>query len=890
MEGFSQQEYQAVVLAALLHDIGKFLHRGPDKYEVTHEKASLEFINRFSDKLKNDKFYDMELMKLMVCHHHSSKAGALQDAYFDNKLDKEKERVWALLRIVKESDSYSCAERDQSQDRRKGVSRQRFPLTSVFSNINLDVKTKDERPKYGYHLSKLDPATSFPHQIKALNEHEYAELIKEFENAIPDFLSYERFEDILNCWLNLLEKYTWSVPSDTWYENSDVSLYDHLRSTAAFSACMYKRHISSIEKGTNWSRRNEFYLVGGDFSGIQDYIFDITNRGSGGASKRLRARSFFISVFSEVTIHKILHSLDLPFVCNLFSAGGKFLLLAPNIEGVSNILQHVKTEIENEIHRSFFNQFSFLMSWMDIHVCRDELKIYDFFKTADKMFHRLETEKLRKSRNVLIDPETGQWDVSAFKADKMYAQYNGKGDCKICGKGPGICEEGDPDTGGIITTCPICYRDKFDIGSELPKCNYVAFGKGPLGKKKKGKQIVIYSDRLNKGKESEESYYVELLKEYENSEKYYLLYDIGHVHLVCGSNNRKQPLKKYIANHVPLGEDGSVLSFERISEHSKWEKGEKILGSDFLGVLKADIDNLGLIFSKGFENPGRAEKEYDDIDRKTVSRFLTMSRMVELFFSGWIKEIMSKDNKKALINALTEINDIEEKERFQAYLKENVINFNNIYTVYSGGDDMVLVGPWETMIVFSIFLNLKFREFTCNNPFITLSAGLAFVKPKHPIASAIHQAETLLQQSKEKYQKLQQTKTLGKNRITLFGTTIEWDQLPKAINFFLFLNSKLNIEDEDSKINTAFLYRLNVYHQMALNFLNDKKLEGLKYLSSLSYDIGRNIIKWDKDGRIIQGKEEKMALQLLLNEKLDEQSLIYNIKIPLFWALYRNRG
>lgn len=881
MEECDRIEYQTVILAALLHDIGKFLHRGSDEYEGKHEEASLEFINNFSDKLKNEKLYDTDLMKLMVQYHHSGEEGTYKDIYFYEKSDKTKKRIWDLIRIVKESDSYSCAERDQTKDtqvRRQGVSRQRFPLTSVFSNVNLDVKTKDERPRYGYHLNKLDPATSFPHQIKALDEHEYVELIEDFENNIPDFSTFETFEDILNTWLNLLEKYTWAVPSDTWYENSDVSLYDHLRSTAAFAACMYKRHIPSIEKGSNWNRRHEFFLVGGDFSGIQNYIFDITNRGSGGASKRLRARSFFISLFSEVTIHKILHSLNLPFVCNLFSAGGKFLLLAPNIEGVGNTLQQVKMEIENEIHGTFFNQFSFLMSWMDIHVFRREFKVYDFFKTADKMFHRLETEKLRKSRNVLTDPKTGKWNVSAFKADKMYSQYNGKGDCKICGKGPGICEERDLDT--IIMTCPICYRDKFDIGSELPKCNYIAFSKGVLGKKEKGKQIIIFSDRLNEDKQSTENYYVELLKEYENSEKCYLLYDIGHAHLAGGSNNHKQPLKKYIANHVPLGEDGNVLSFEKISDYSKWKKGEKTLGSDLLGVLKADIDNLGLVFSKGFENPSRAEKGYDDIDRKTVSRFLTLSRMIELFFSGWIKEIMSENDKQTIVNALAEMKGIEEKERFKEYLKEDVINFNNIYTVYSGGDDMVLVGPWETMIIFSIFLNLKFREFTCNNPFITLSAGLAFVKPKHPIASAIHQAETLLQQSKDQ----------GKNRITLFGTTIQWNQPPKLINFFLFLNNKLNLKDEDSKINAAFLHRLNEYHRMALSFFDEKKIEGLKFLSSLSYDIGRNIIKWDKEGKVIRGHEDKIALQLLLNEKLDERSLIYNLKIPLFWALFRNRG
>ena len=44
------------------------------------------------------------------------------------------------------------------------------------------------------------------------------------------------------------------------------------------------------------------------------------------------------------------------------------------------------------------------------------------------------------------------------------------------------------------------------------------------------------------------------------------------------------------------------------------------MGSELLGVLKVDVDNLGLIFSKGLENPARAEAGLRDIDRKTVSR------------------------------------------------------------------------------------------------------------------------------------------------------------------------------------------------------------------------------------------------------------------------------
>ncbi|HAB52279.1 MAG TPA: hypothetical protein DCE80_08940, partial [Ignavibacteriales bacterium] len=268
-----------------------------------------------------------------------------------------------------------------------------------------------------------------------------------------------------------------------------------------------------------------------------------------------------------------------------------------------------------------------------------------------------------------------------------------------------------------------------------------------------------------------------------------------------------------------------------------------------------------------------------------------------------VNEVISRGSKETIINELTKFEHVD-IDRFMGYLEKDVIDFKNIYTVYSGGDDMVLVGPWETMIIFSIFLNMQFRKYTCNNNFITLSAGLTFVKPKFPIASAIKQAEMLLVKSKKRNMLMEsdvanqhQKKTLkdmGKDAITLFGTTIKWDKLPELIHFFLFLNEKLNSneetsDDKKSNINTSFLHRLLEYHRMALRFLDDEKVGGLKYLSALSYDIGRNIVKRDKSGNIIKGQDEQEFLQTLINNVPDNDSLICNIKVPLFWALYRNR-
>lgn len=918
-----EKQYNTVVLAALLHDVGKLLHRGNKEYKYSdgHEAASANFVLKFREILKNNDLYDVDLVKILVLHHKPKvkKEVTLSDRYFSNKPEEEKNKFWKLISIVRRADIYSCAERELDEKAKTGFADKNLPLTSIFSTINLNGSAPQERDKIRYNFTPSKPLESFPSAITDLNDKDISDHIKAFEDGIPDFSRLNKFEDVLNIWLNILEKYMWAVPSDTRYKNSDVSLYDHLRSSAAIVACLYKHHRYAIEEGKKFKGTNEFIFVGGDFSGIQEYIFDITNLGSGGAAKRLRARSFFIWLFSEVTVHKLLHTLELPLVCNFFSAGGKFLLLVPNVDGLEDKLRLVKAEIQQEIHNTYFGQFSFLMSHSPIKDFKKEFKIYQFFKTADAMFERLESEKNKKFQDILFDASTSRWNTQDFKASKIYDAYQNNGICKICGKNPGTLKEED-ETGDSVECCFTCYRDKKYLGQKLPKCNYIAFGKGFVSatEENEGRKIVIFhsntkddqKDGREQGKNGD-SYYVELLKNYKTIDKndgHYLIYDID-INEQQTEEGCVAPIKKHYANYIPITNDEEVLSFKEIAEFSKWHKADgKEYGSELLGVLKVDVDNLGLIFSKGFENPGRAEQGLKDIDRKTVSRYLTMSRMLELFFSGWLKEILSGNHKEKVIAELITLENID-KDRFKKYLEFEQINFNKIYTVYSGGDDLVLVGPWETVIIFSIFLNWQFRKYTCNNPFITLSAGLTFIKPNFPVASAIKQAEMLLAKSKERaileesgntMQKQGKTpideNDIGKEGITLFGRTVKWNRLPELINFFLFLNEKLNNDDENpddnkSNINTSFLYRLLEYHRMALKFLDDKDVKGLKYLSALSYDVGRNIVKRNKDGSIIKGHEnEQKVLQSLINKIPDKKSIIYNIKIPLFWALYRYRN
>lgn len=141
-------------------------------------------------------------------------------------------------------------------------------------------------------------------------------------------------------------------------------------------------------------------------------------------------------------------------------------------------------------------------------------------------------------------------------------------------------------------------------------------------------------------------------------------------------------------------------------------------------VLRGDVDNLGKIFSRGLG------------DRATISRISTLSSMLSFFFKGWINNIC-KEYK------------------------------DNIYGIYSGGDDFFIVGSWSTLPHLAEKIYREFRKFTCENPSITLSVGIS-ISPskKYPLYKIAFVAGEELEKAKNIDK--------DKNAIAILGKAIKW--------------------------------------------------------------------------------------------------------------------
>jgi CRISPR-associated protein Csm1 len=254
--------------------------------------------------------------------------------------------------------------------------------------------------------------------------------------------------------------------------------------------------------------------------------------------------------------------------------------------------------------------------------------------------------------------------------------------------------------------------------------------------------------------------------------------------------------------------------------------------------MKADVDNLGLSFGLGLG------------ERLSIARFSFLSRMLNIFFSDYLVELIRK-------------------------------KYPDIYVVFAGGDDLFVVGPWDQIIRFAVSLRRAFSRFCAENIDITLSAGILIGRPRYPMRRAAEDIKNLLDKSKDYKANGQQ-----KDAVSLLGKTLSWQKLEDLLT----LGEKFDraIEEKDrTRFSMAFLYRLLEYYKMYKRFIDksDKRdISAGRYLSHAHYDIGRNIADSKADNA-----EELAMLRDIFAVGGKEKQLLEDLYIPLFYAANRNR-
>jgi CRISPR-associated protein Csm1 len=110
MSDFNQREYQTVIMAALLHDVGKMLQRGSFGALDTkgqHPEVSVTFLNAFREFFS--RFVDFELLKALVQRHHENPRAFKEELLCQGAPDACR----PLCYLVSRADNYSSSERGE---------------------------------------------------------------------------------------------------------------------------------------------------------------------------------------------------------------------------------------------------------------------------------------------------------------------------------------------------------------------------------------------------------------------------------------------------------------------------------------------------------------------------------------------------------------------------------------------------------------------------------------------------------------------------------------------------------------------------------------------------------------------------------------------------------
>lgn len=785
---------ERIVLGGLLHDIGKMLNRcspfmNENKIlERIHPRLSLWFVKYLEKNriIKEDKY----LEEIVLKHHESS---AVPEELYVSKIKDKRLRI--LATIVSNADNYSSSERNGEETRRVFKS---VPLDCIFSSVSLDKKGNNTE-KNRYHIAPLTTNNIFPTVFQENTELELQVHIEKFLKEVLE-IKTDDFKTLYLSLREIIKKYCWCIPSDTQKDICDLSLFDHLSTTSAIALATYN-YVKEIQEDiselkyveVNRAKTEDYYLlIAGDISGIQSYIFDI--KSTEGAAKRIRFRSFFIKLLTDIIAYKFIEELDLEMGNIIISSSGKFYILAPNTENVKEKLQNLIKEVNSSLYKEYLGKIFFNCASLSLTGNDLGLKFAKKYSDINNLLNKNKMSKFNKEvfENIILEEERIVGEVQQ---------------CKICGNRLSLKNE----------DCEYCNRD-FKLGEKLPKVKKIAFYKEEDKIEEDillfGIKCKFYTDSSIEGKPFLITYY--------------------------GDNESKDnfpSIQDYYGGLTPINNQDSVMSFEEIANLS---------ASKNLGLLKGDVDNLGLTINYGLKITEIDDAENKINDITSISRVSTMSRMLDTFFSFWLKEKLKKDNM--------------------------------YYIVYAGGDDFMILGPWDKLVNTANDIRQYFEEFVGNNENITLTSAITLLRAKEPIYYGTKQV-----QEAEKFGKIS-----GKNGLVLFNKYIPWNKFYEIKRLIDFLDDNMN----KGIFSQAFIYRLLKYTMMAEKYEETKDGKYLKYISDFTYDISRNLI----DRKIVASTSEEIKM---LNRYFGIESLVSDdrknfigkyMRVILNYVVRKNRG
>lgn len=752
---------------------------------------------------------------------------------------------------------------------------------TLFEQIRLD---RTDKPAFAwrYPLAPLSPKSIFPVKAVGYEQHDKIAAQKEYQALWEGFIAGlqripESHRAQLPLWLDHFDSlwacYTHAIPSATAFGTKpEVSLYDHSKAVAALAVALWRYHqersddfqavTPRMQHRADWDE-NKFLLIQGDLQGIQDFIFASGGETQKHAAKLLRGRSFYVSLLTECAALRLLEALGLPSTSQIINAAGKFLLVAPNTPATLAAVDQVRAKLDQ-----WFLKYSFGQSGLGIATlpacCNDFLPDRSghrrFGDLMRRLFAALEVAKLRR-----FDLCGAQPPAPVFEG--FLDRFTLGEECQIDGRSPA-----EVTLNGLKVS--ILAADQIAIGRYLASFDRILITRQSpnhhsLRLPVFGYSIQFTGDEEGSGKFGPEARSGNLRRAWdfslpgrvENESVWH-----GYARRFI---NAYVPRWETLPNDWELGkyrgrdmeeeppELGDPKTFNHLAceDRTLNEKGRPV-GISALMTLKGDVDNLGRIFQGG-------------LTEMTFAKMAGLSRQMNAFFTLYLPWLCQS-------------------------------RYRNCYTVFAGGDDFFLIGPWKSQMALARELRTRFGQYTAENPELHFSAALSLTKPGLPVRSLAELAEEILEKAKGHNPK--SLTRPPKDSIGCFRETVFWTELDQLIGEGGCLPN-LKQQTQDLKLSAGYLYDLLRLTDMAAALEEDRKLqeqaskpaqekreiriENALWLSRFAYQTRRLLERQRGLDDAERRRRQQELAQVIVEQGIKKFNGAY--RIALFVHLYENR-
>ncbi len=552
---------------------------------------------------------------------------------------------------------------------------------------------------------------------------------------------------------------------------SDIPFSVFAKTKAAFAVCLAQNN-----------EKTDFLLAGGDISGIQGYIYDIASKN---ASKSLKGRSFYLQMLINSLVMSTLEKLNLPYCNVIYDSGGKFYLLAPDTEDNRQKIKELQKDFEKKIFEEHGIDLYFSLDYEVLN----EKKLTEnggegLSAGWGSLNEKFTLQKRQKYKNLMQD-----------NFEKFFGEKGIEGS---------DTQFRDPVTGAEISENDFVWIEKDDNKGEFfrkqakdahgkiffKKTNYEPIYAGKI-LKSVTHIVSVFNDKNSPWYHNQEEIYVFnpcklnvhhlLIEKTTDVSKFIELTkkENSHGRIACVNSkdfifhskshqNYAFRTELYGGNDYPIIRLRHNEAPKTFSEMAGMKEDDREYESEFqelkfkrYAVLRMDVDNLGSIFQKSLSG---------DVN---FARYATLSRSLDVFFKGKLNELWK--------NGFSDDTQI----------------------IYAGGDDLFIVGRWDKIIDFAEKIRSEFRNYVGRND-IGISAGIAVVSPKFPIAKAAQMAGDAEKEAKKHGEG-------KKNAVCFLGETVSWHEE------FDFVRSLKNIFKDyikEETLSKGVVYKLYSFHEM----------------------------------------------------------------------------